>query len=326
MIIDLENHLFLEEQVIKGKSQSGRICERYRDSSGEVKPRLFEGAARIEADLKFMDEAGIDMAVLSYNDMLLERCKRWHDFCAGAIQDYPNRFAGFASVPPCGGKPALDELERAVKSLGLKGAHIYARNQGHFLDSKEMWPFYEKVSELGVPIDVHISAAPQGFDALNAPYPLFYVMAREYDMAANVLRLCLGGVLESFPKLVFIMNHFGGGVSAVVERLDAYMSYADSGWSDFYLGRPPINKPWREYFDRLYFSMGGREVGVEAVKCILANVSPRKLMFATDWPFNFDGHAQDVQRFVTEMKKLGLPESDTEAMLGDNAANLLKLP
>jgi len=187
-----------------------------------------------------------------------------------------------------------------------------------------MWPFYEKVSELGIPVDVHISNRPAGFDALKAPYALYYVMAREFDMAASVLRVCLGGVLEDFPDLVLIMNHFGGGVSSVIERLDAYTGYADgAGWNDFYFDKRLISKPWREYFDKLYFNMAGRELGIETVKCALTNISPRKLMFATDWPWNFDYKPEKVRQYVAEIRKLDLPEEDIEAMLGGNIAGVL---
>lgn len=325
MIIDMENHLFLPHRAFKGKSLSGHICQRYRDASGVVRPRVYQEAASIEADLEFMDKAGIDMAVLTHNIQVLEECKTWHDNCARAIHDHPTRFSGLATINPVGGKPAFDELERAVKGLGLKGVHIFANNDGYLLDSKEMWPFYEKVAELDVPIDVHIHASPKGFEALEAPYPLYYIIAREFDMAANVLRVCLGGVLEEFPDLVFIMNHFGGGVSSVVERIDAYIGYAGEGWPDFYPERPLITRPWREYFKKLYFSMGGREGGLETVKCALTNISPKNLLFGTDWPFNFDTEPEAVGRAVDEIRTLGLSDEEVDGMLGGNAAKLLRL-
>ena len=326
MIIDVENHLCMIEQVEKGKSQSGVICQRYWDSSGKVRIRKFQDASNLEKYLQFMDEAGIDMAVLSNNlNGGLDEMKTWNDFCAKIVRENPKRLAGFACVPPLGGKAALDEIERAVKVLGLKGVHIYTRIDGHMLDSRELWPFYDKVSQLGIPIDVHVTTSPEGFDALHSAYPLYYVMARELDMCVTTLRICLGGVLEDFPDLAFIMNHFGGGVSSIIERLDSYMSYVGPGWPDFYFEKRLISKPWRDYFAKLYFSMAGREVGVESVKCALTNISPKKLLFATDWPYNFDYRPGDVKRYVEEISKLDLAKDDIEGMLGGNAAKLLGL-
>ncbi len=324
MIIDIEHHTATEDRLEKGTSESGKVCERYWDTDDKMKIRSFEEAALPESHLQFMDEVGIDIAVLTTNPISsLEQCRKWNDFCNRIVQEHPRRFVGFATVPPLGGKPAFEELERAIGELGLKGVHIWTWTESQPLDSRELWPFYAKVSELRIPIDVHVTLEPPGFDAIHASYALYYVMARELDMCAATLRVCLGGILEDFPDLVFIMNHFGGGVSAVMERLDAYMGYVGPGCPSLYLGKPMISKPWREYFDKLYFNMAGREVGMAAVKCALTNISPKKLMFGTDWPFNYDRNPREAKRYIEEIKKLNLPEEDIEAMLGGNAASLL---
>ena len=145
MIIDFEHHIFIEEQVQKGSSDSGKICERYWDDQGNLKIRLFEAATHVDRYLQFMDDAGIDMAVLTTNLIRgLEPMKRWNDFCAKVVRENPKRFVGFACIPPLAGKPALDELDRAVKELGMKGVHIWTRLDGQHLDSKELWPFTKR--------------------------------------------------------------------------------------------------------------------------------------------------------------------------------------
>jgi predicted TIM-barrel fold metal-dependent hydrolase len=324
MIIDMEHHLATLDRLEKGESESGKVCERYWDTDGKMKIKSFEEAARAESHLEFMDAAGIDLALLTTNPITtLDQCRRWNDFCAGLVKDHPDRFVGFATVPPLGGEPAFDELERAVKELGLRGVHIWTWNDGRALDSREMWPFYEKVTELDIPVDVHVTLEPPGLDSLHASYALYYVMARELDMCSATLRVCLGGVLEDFPDMVMIMNHFGGGISAVLERLDAYMGYVGPGCPSLYQGEPLISRPWREYFDKLYFNMAGREIGMAAVRSALTNISPQKLMLGTDWPFNYDRNPAGAARYIEEIRKLDLPDKDIDDMLGGNAARLL---
>lgn len=326
MIIDIENHLSMADPSQPERFESGKIYERYWDKEGKVHIRKSREATRIERFLQFMDDSGIDMAVLTSHAPSLEMQVRWHDHCARIVKEHNRRFIGFASISPLGGKPALDELERAVKALGMKGVTTYTQNDGHFLDSRKMWPFYEKVSKLNIPVNVHITAEPAGFEALHAPYALYYVLARELDMCAACFRLCFGGVLQDFPNLKLIMNHFGGGISAVIDRFDAYTGYARRpGWPSFYFGQRLIDKPFREYFNKLYFNMAGRESGMAAVKCALTNISPRKLMFGTDWPLNYDYDPQGVRGYIEEIRKLDLPGEDIEAMLGGNAAKLLGL-
>jgi predicted TIM-barrel fold metal-dependent hydrolase len=64
-------------------------------------------------------------------------------------------------------------------------------------------------------------------------------------------------------------------------------------------------------------------VGMAAVKCALTNISPKRLMFGTDWPFNYDRNPSGARQYIEEIRKLDLPEDDIEAMLGGNAARLL---
>ncbi len=335
MIIDFENHIFMPEQIDNTPSKSGTVCERFWDeASKSVKIKLHSESTDPEFFMKWMDESGIDMAVLTTNaaqkpiDELAEM-KLWNDFCARIVKKYPKRFVGFACIPATGGPAALAELERAVKELGMKGVHIWTRTHTPDqkpLDHPDMWPFYKKVSELNVPIDVHVTMEPDGLPAMNADYGLYFSLAREIDMCLAVMRICLGGVLEDFPNLVMIMNHFGGGVSSMIERVDAYASRSGSAaMRSFYRGKVRISKPWREYWDKLYFNMAGREVGMAAVRCALTNISPQKLVFGTDWPFNFDYQPDEVRRYFAELNKLGLSKKDVDDMLGNNAARILGL-
>ena len=324
MIIDMEHHAATEDMLSKGTSPSGKICERYWDTDGKMKIHTYQEAAGVDRRLQFMDESGIDVAALTANPVAtLEQCRKWNDFCANMVKAHPNRFVGFACIPVLGGKTAMEELDRAVNELGLKGVHIWTQVNGLPLDSKEMWPFYEKVSKLKIPIDVHVTLEPVGVDGLHAPYALYYVMAREFDMCSAVFRVCLGGVLEEFPDLTLIMNHFGGGVSALMERLDAYTGYVGPGFPSLYREKSLISKPWREYFDKLYFNMAGREVGMAAVKSALTTISPDRLMFGTDWPYNFDHEPAEVKRYIEEIRKLPLSQEEVDGMLGGNAAKLL---
>ena len=329
MIIDVENHIRIPSHAGDIIFESGKATERYWNNDGSFGFRLSKDSANVERYLQFMDEAGIDMAVLTSQAPVLaelDEAKKWHDYAAGLMQKYPKRLACIATIKPVGVKGMLKELERAVKECGLKGVHIAASTNDVELDSKEMWPFYEKVSELNIPVDVHIQANPSGFENLKADYALHYVAAREFHMAASVMRVCFGGVLEEFPALKLIMNHFGGGISSVIERFDLYANLADDpDGPGFYYGKSLISRPFREYFDKLYFNMAGRGAGMATVKCALTNISPRKMLFATDWPLNYDYYPQVLRKHIEDIHKLDLSSDDIEAMLGGNAAQLYGL-
>jgi predicted TIM-barrel fold metal-dependent hydrolase len=71
--------------------------------------------------------------------------------------------------------------------------------------------------------------------------------------------------------------------------------------------------------------MAGRGAGMAAIKCALTNISPRKMLFATDWPLNYDYYPQVLRKHIEDIRKLDLSTDDIEAMLGGNAAELYGL-
>src|SRR5258708_32928020 len=55
---------------------------------------------------------------------------------------------------------AADELERAVRLLGLKGAMIHGTTNGRFLDDPAFLPVLERAAALSVPIYLHPAFPP----------------------------------------------------------------------------------------------------------------------------------------------------------------------
>src|ERR1700719_166771 len=142
-IIALEEHYFDPEvkRHITGVDMTNapRIGERL-DNVGELR-------------LREMDEAGIDMQVLSHANPGLQKlnaetavrvARIANDRLAETVRAHPTRFAAFAAIPTPDPKAAADELERAVTQLGFKGALINGTTNGVFFDDKRFWPICER--------------------------------------------------------------------------------------------------------------------------------------------------------------------------------------
>ena len=129
----------------------------------ETDERLYDlGSLR----LKEMDEAGIDIQVLSHGapstqklgaDIAADLTRQVNDRLAKVCAANPRRFAAFAALPTVDPKAAADELERAVTKLGFKGAMLHGMSNGEFLDLRKFWPIYERAEKLDVPIYFHPS-------------------------------------------------------------------------------------------------------------------------------------------------------------------------
>ncbi|MCX7311892.1 MAG: amidohydrolase family protein [Alphaproteobacteria bacterium] len=131
--------------------------------AGAIQAMLDEmGGQRI----KDMDDAGIDIAVLSENNPAAHNldpeasvalAKGSNDFLYEQIQANPKRFRGFAALPLPDPKAAADELERGVTKLGMLGAMIMGTTKGQFVDDQKFWPVFERASKLDVPVYIHPS-------------------------------------------------------------------------------------------------------------------------------------------------------------------------
>jgi len=317
MVIDFEHHYIPAELGRRfGLDPAKKEAVKTRDAN--VHAQLFD----IEAQILDMDRVGIDIAVMSCIlgwDTPLENCRLINDASARLQREYPARFVGLAHAPVLDGNAGLKELERAIEELGLKGVTISSQVNGLSLDASEFAPFYELIKRLDVPVFVHPALAPKGYALLN-DYQLPVILTREFDLGVAVTRLIAGGVIDRYPEIHFVFAHFGGGLAGYKERI-ARSSY-----------RFKLAKPFEEYFDRLYFDMAGFEGSPIALRCALEGIRPERLLFATDYPQNFNnidpkhGKSVDgVREYIDEVQRLPLDTKIKEDMLGGTAARLLKL-
>jgi predicted TIM-barrel fold metal-dependent hydrolase len=178
------------------------------------------GEGRIAA----MDEAGIDVQILSYATPSAERLdpslsrdmtRQANDAVAGVVSKYPDRFLGFATLPMLDPAAAARELERTVRDLGFVGALINGHVNGRYLDDKFFWPVFESAEALGVPIYMHIQMPPKpvvdayygGFAPEVSAFLSIAGAGWHIDNGIHCLRLILGGVFDRFPKLQIIVGH-----------------------------------------------------------------------------------------------------------------------
>jgi len=176
----------------------------------------------IEENLRDMDEAGVDKSIIVAIDAeTVSHFKVPNDLIAKIVNEYPERFVGFASVDPHKGVLAIDELERAVRNLGLKGVKIIPNLIEVYPNERLMYPLYEKVAELNVPILFHMGTLFQKGTKIKYSQPIF-----------------IDDVAVDFPNLRIIMAHFGfpwfAEAIAVAQR-NQNVFFNIAGWSPKYI-------------------------------------------------------------------------------------------
>jgi len=123
---------------------------------------LFLEPVAIEDVIADMDSGGIEKSVLLPLDL---RTTGYgyvpNDHIADLVRQFPDRFIGFACVDPHMGSEAINELERSVKELGLRGLGEMDGTKQDFCPSdRQFYPLYEKCVELGIPVVFHGGNSP----------------------------------------------------------------------------------------------------------------------------------------------------------------------
>lgn len=321
MVVDFQHHYVPVELAKKRGVYSEKTT--YFKEGGLPATTMHERLYNLDLQLKEMDEAGVDVSVLSCLlgwDATLEECRLINEDLAQVQRKFPGRFVGLAQLPVLEGGEVLKELGRAIRDLGLHGVTITSQIKGVPLDSPKLYDFYEKVCELDIPIFVHPALVPIGYESLK-DYDLPRILGREVDLSVATTRIIAGGVLDRFPSIKFVIAHFGGGIAAIKERL---------------LGKGyrfgTLKRPFGEYFDMLYFDLAGFEGGLIALRCALLGIRPERLVFASDYPQDFTGVNTDTGKgmralsdYIEAVRSLDLKSETKEAILGGTAARLLKL-
>ena len=143
--IALEEHFVLNEPAHLERWLT-LIPDAPKAAIDKLRPVITDvGERRLEA----MSAAGIDLAVLSSVGVVqgvldptpaLQLAREANDFLAGLVRQHPTRYAGFASVPLQDPQAGADELERAMRQLGLKGVMIFGHTNGKYLDDDRFRP------------------------------------------------------------------------------------------------------------------------------------------------------------------------------------------
>jgi predicted TIM-barrel fold metal-dependent hydrolase len=278
-----------------------------------------------ELRLKYMDEAGIDVQLLSHGapstqklpiDIAADLARQVNDRLGKVCAANPKRFAAFAALPTVDPKAAADELERTVTKLGFKGAMIHGMSNGEFLDLKKFWPIYERAEKLDVPLYFHPSLPDQRvtdvyYQDYAKDFPLVVRPAWGYtvETATQAIRLVLSGVFEKHPKLKIVLGHFGETLPFLVWRIDSSLKRP---------GQKPLS--FRDIFCGNFYVTTSGFFSNPALLCCVMEMGVDHILFAVDWPF-----VPDNKGAVDWMSTVLLSDEDKAKILSGNAKRLFRM-
>jgi aminocarboxymuconate-semialdehyde decarboxylase len=312
-VVDIHGHFVAPEEldVVKNTNLA-------RNVSNNLNNGLALGPARIEV----LDRFGIDVQVLSHQgawwyeaDRNLARdiIKVQNERLAAWCNAHKDRFAGLASVALQHPDMAAEQLDEAVKKLGLRGVGIAGHAGGEVPSTAKYDPFWSKVQELGVLVFVH----PQGADniikenALRGRGDLGNIIGNPLETTFFLSRMILDGALDRFPGVKICGAHAGGYLPSYLGRTDVACDVRDNS-------NCANKKHPREYFKQqiLVDSMIFSE---EGLRHLVAELGASQVVYGTDTPYNWPAAVDLI------LNSPSLKDAEKEAILGGNLIKLLRL-
>ena len=322
MRIDIHSHLmrvaFIEHLMgghslpVAAREENGYVTECAPRFALHHRPPILD----IHSKLQHMDQAGIDMAVLStalpYPAMLGGAeadlwATRLNDELAAVITAHPERFAGWANLGFGDPERTISEVDRCVDELGLAGFQVFSNVAGRPVDAPDVLAVLEHIVERNAAIHLH-PTLPANQVPLDPA--IMTAIAFPTDTSLAVTRLIGAGLFDRQP--VIIASHLGGVLPWLRDRLATH-----SQLSAPFPSQQALARPLAEYLDLLHVDTVA--YGLAPLQLCYDQLGAGRLLFGTDHPF------ADPGRPGLLIDDLLCTEAERSSILAGNALRLLRL-
>lgn len=338
MVIDFQSHLFPEEYLNEmARIQGNVILEAPDPYSGmsyfydkQLKCRINTATLQgrePERRVEHMDSLGVDIQVLSVpppgadrfdGDGAVSLARKANDALARICKKYSRRFVGLFTLPTASTRDSLDELERSVTELGLRGFGCYSNLNGRPLDSEELLPIYERLAKLGIPVYIH-PTAPLATQATGLDIMPVLIFGWAFDSTVAMTRLVYGRVMERFPEIDFVVADVGGVLAFFAQRAtNIYTGRTEEIRRKYGLKDNPLDS-----FKK--FHVDTADHPSSTLKCVLDFFGPDRLVLGTNYPYGPEEGCLFIKNSLRSIEELPLKKEEKEKVLGGNAARVLKV-
>ncbi|KAF7358692.1 Amidohydrolase family protein [Mycena sanguinolenta] len=287
---------------------------------------LGKALADIDGRIAAMDEAGVEMQVLSLTSpgcqgvsdpvKAHEMAVESNDYIAEKVRANPSRFAAFAAVSMHDAKQAAKELTRAVIELGCVGVMLNDfQSSGPdgstslFYDNPSYDMFWAAAEALGVPVYLHPRLPSKVvFDEQYRDRKWLQASAWGFanQLSIHILGIATSGVFDRFPPPTIPFDLW---------RLDHKLDR--DRFPDMPMAK---DKTIRDYFaTNMHITTSGH-FSTRSLQGAIAELGAGRIMFSIDYPYE-DGLMEGSAWFDS----LPLPHPDLVSIGRENALRLLKL-
>ena len=308
-VIDMHSHIITPE-FMSALDKEGRLLD-----EGFPLPKW-----DAEAQLKWMDEAGIHTSVLTLaapQPTSAKVVRATNEAAAKLKYEHPDRFRFCAALPLPDVDAAIEEARYALDVLSADGIKLATNVNGQYLGAPELDTLFSFLNERKAVIILHPHRPEPVNHQVMQQTPL---AMQEYlsETTRAVSNMISRNVLARYPKVKVVVPHCGAYLPLMVPRMKSLtpVMHANKLVGDI---------DWDANLAALYYDLAGAH-SPEVIRMLLTITTPDHLLYGSDYPYVapqvLTQSLQRMQQYLTTEPDLA---AYREMILHKNAEWLLGL-
>ena len=280
-----------------------------------------------EAQLKWMDEAGVETAVLTlaaphplFGDKAenAAQVRKLNETAAKLKEEHPGRFLFCAALPLPDVEAALKELDYAFDVLHADGVKLATNTGGQYLGDPALDPLFAALDARKSVVILHP----------HRPEPVSREVMRQTPLAMQeylsettraVCNMITRNVPARYPGIKMIVPHCGAYLPTAIRRMKALTPVMQKNGL---VGEIDYEANLRQ----LYYDLAGAH-SPQAIRQLLTTTTPDHLLYGSDFPY---AAPVFLTASLVKMKGYLSEESDLapyrDMILSNNASDLFAIP
>ena len=286
-VIDVHSHIITPE-FVSALEKEGRVLD-----EGFPLPKW-----DVEAQLKWMDEAGIRTSVLTLaapQPSSAEVVRVTNEAAARLKQEYPDRFRFCAALPLPNVDAAVEEARYALDVLGADGIKLATNVQGQYLGAPELDTLFSFLNERKAVVILH----PHRPEPVNRQVMEQTPLAmQEYlsETTRAVSNMISRNVLARYNNIKVVVPHCGAYLPLMVPRMKSLTPVMQAN-------KLVGDIDWEANLAALYYDLAGAH-SPEVIRMLLTITTPDHLLYGSDYPYvapqALTQSLQRMQQYLTD--------------------------
>ena len=267
-VIDVHSHIITPE-FVSALDKEGRLLD-----EGFPLPKW-----DAEAQLKWMDEAGISTSVITLaapQPTSANVVRATNEAAAKLKREHPDRFRFCAALPLPDVKAAIEEARYALDELGADGIKLATNVNGQYLGAPELDTLFSFLNERKAVVILH----PHRPEPVNKQVMQQTPLAmQEYlsETTRAVSNIISRNVLARYNNIKVVVPHCGAYLPLMVPRMRSLTPVMQAN-------KLVGDIDWETNLAALYYDLAGAH-SPEVIRMLLTITTPDHLLYGSDYPY-----------------------------------------